>query len=249
MTATNMNSPGKLKVAMLVYPGLTLLDLAGPQSLWGMQAETYLVWENLKPVVTDTSLTLQPTHTFENCPTDVDILCVPGGFGAWAVTGNPAAMEFLQRIGKKARYVTGICFGTVIMAAAGLLDGYKAATHWASYPMLEALGVEGVRERVVVDRNRITGGGVTAGVDFGLTVLAELRGETVAKVTQLLIEYNPKPPFDTGSPERAGPELVAIAAGLVKDDFEKNAMPCDPGSCQKAEGGSRTLNILNPDFF
>ncbi len=222
---TNTATPPKLKIAMLVYPGLTLLDLAGPQSLWGMQAETYLVWENLTPVKTDTDLTLQPTHTFATCPRDVDILCVPGGFGAWAVTGNLPAMEFLKQIGGSARYVTGICFGTIIMAAAGLLDGYKAATHWAAYPMLEMFGVEGVRERVAIDRNRITGGGVTAGVDFGLTVLAALRGETVAKVTQLLIEYNPKPPFDTGSPERAGPELVGIAASLVKDDFENNAMP------------------------
>lgn len=222
---TDTSTPAKLKVAMLVYPRLTLLDLAGPQSLWGMQAETYLVWENLDPVVTDTDLTLQPTHTFDTCPTDVDILCVPGGFGAWDVINNARAMDYLERAGAQAKYVTGICFGTIIMAAAGLLDGYKAATHWATYPMLETLGVEGVRERVVVDRNRITGGGVTAGVDFGLTVLAELRGETVAKATQLLIEYNPKPPFNTGSPEGAGPELVAFAASLVKDDFEQNAMP------------------------
>ena len=225
MSDTNTNAIPKLKVAMLVYPGLTLLDLAGPQSLWGMQAETYLVWENLNPVLTDTNLTLQPTHTFEDCPRKVDILCVPGGFGAWAVLGNAAAMDYLARAGAEARYVTGICFGTIIMAAAGLLDGYKAATHWASYTMLEAFGVEGVHERVVIDRNRITGGGVTAGIDFGLAVLAELRGETVAKVTQLLIEYNPEPPFNTGSPERAGPELVAIAGSLVKDDFEQNAMP------------------------
>ncbi len=222
---TESNSPPKLKVAMLVYPVLTLLDLAGPQSVWAMQADTYLVWENLDPVRTDTDLTLQPTHTFDTCPTDVDILCVPGGFGAWAVTGNPAAMDYLARAGAEARYVTGICFGTIIMAAAGLLDGYKAATHWASYPMLEAFGVEGVHERVVIDRNRITGGGITSGIDFGLTVLRELRGETVAKVTQLLIEYNPEPPFNTGSPVHAGPELVALAANLVKDDFEQNAMP------------------------
>ncbi len=222
---TDTNSPAKLKVAMLVYPRLTLLDLAGPQSLWGRQAETCLVWENLDPVITDTDLTLQPTHTFETCPTEVDILFVPGGFGAWDVINNAKAMEFLARAGADARYVTGICFGTIIMAAAGLLDGYKAATHWATYPMLETLGVEGVRERVVIDRNRITGGGVTAGVDFGLTVLSELRGDTVAKATQLLVEYNPKPPFDAGSPESAGPELTGIAASLVKDDFEQNAMP------------------------
>lgn len=223
---------------MLVYPRLTLLDLAGPQSLWGMQADTYLVWESLTPVVTDTDLTLQPTHTFETCPTDVDILCVPGGFGAWAVINNPAAMKFLARAGAEARFVTGICFGTIIMAAAGLLDGYKAATHWASYPMLEALGVEGVRERVVIDRNRITGGGVTAGVDFGLAVLSELRGEMVAKATQLLIEYNPKPPFDTGSPEKAGPELTAFAASLVKDDFEQNAMPAVRAAANRRNSAS-----------
>lgn len=218
-------TPPKLKVAMLVYPGLTLLDLAGPQSLWSMHAETYLVWENLEPVRTDTDLTLQPTHTFDTCPTDVDILCVPGGFGAWAVTGNLAAMDFLARAGAEARFVTGICVGTIIMAAAGLLDGYKAATHWAAYPMLEAFGIKGIHERVVIDGNRITGGGVTAGIDFGLTVLAQLRGETIAKVTQLLTEYNPEPPFDTGSPERAGPDLTEFAASLVKDDFQKNAMP------------------------
>ncbi|KAF2989281.1 DJ-1/PfpI family protein (plasmid) [Methylocystis sp. MJC1] len=232
-------NPPKLKVAMLVYPRLTLLDLAGPQSLWCMQAETYLVWESLDPVVTDTDLTLQPTHTFETCPTDVDILCVPGGFGAWDVINNARAMDYLARAGAEARYVTGICFGTIIMAAAGLLDGYRAATHWATYPMLESLGVEGVRERVVIDRNRITGGGVTAGVDFGLTVLSELRGETVAKATQLLIEYNPKPPFNAGSPEAAGPELTAFAASLVKDDFEQNAMPAVMAAAQRRKAAAR----------
>lgn len=225
MSDTNTNAIPKLKVAMLIYPGLTLLDLAGPQSLWRMQAETYLVWENLNPVLTDTNLTLQPTHTFEDCPRNVDILCVPGGFGAWAVLGNAAAMDFLKRVGANARYVTGICFGTVIMASAGLLDGYKAATHWASYPLLKMLGVEAVHERVVIDRNRITGGGVTAGIDFGLTVLATLRGEQVAKATQLMIEYNPVPPFDTGSPDRAGPELTAAVTSMLKSEFEQNAMP------------------------
>ena len=230
---TDTSQPAKLKVAMLVYPRLTLLDLAGPQSLWAMHAETHLVWENLTPVETDTSLTLQPTHSFDTCPTDIDILCIPGGFGAWDVINNPAAMKFLERAGAEARFVTGICFGTIIMAAAGLLDGYNAATHWASYPMLEALGVNGVRERVVVDRNRITGGSVTAGVDFGLTVLSKLRGETVAKATQLLIEYNPKPPFTCGTPDQAGAELTAFAAGLVKGDFEQNAMPAVRAAAKK----------------
>lgn len=227
------NPPAKLKVAMLVYPRLTLLDLAGPQSLWAMQAETYLVWQDLNPVITDTDLVLQPTHTFETCPSDIDILCVPGGFGAWDVLGNQKAMEFLARAAADARYVTGICFGTIIMAAAGILDGYKAATHWATYPMLEMLGVEGVRERVVIDRNRITGGGVTAGIDFGLSVLSELRGETVAKATQLLIEYDPKPPFDVGSPDRAGEELTQIAASLVQADFENNAMPAVQAAAER----------------
>ncbi len=115
-------------------------------------------------------------------------------------------------------YVTSVCSGSLLLGMAGLLDGYRAATHWACYDVLEALGVQPGRERVVVDRNRFTGGGVTAGIDFGLTLLAELRGEQVAKVTQLLMEYDPAPPFDTGNPRVAGPELTTAALKIMGED-------------------------------
>jgi transcriptional regulator GlxA family with amidase domain len=165
------------------------------------------------------------THTFADCPENVDVVCVPGGFGTWEVIQNESALGFLQRSAASAHYVTSVCTGSIILAAAGLLDGYKAATHWATYPVLEMLGVEGIRERVVVDRNRITGGGVTAGIDFGLTVLAELLGEDVARTTQLMVEYDPAPPFDSGSPSSAGPAVTAMVQAMLGSDVEHRAVP------------------------
>ena len=127
---------------------------------------------------------------------------------------DPAVLAFLRHQGRTAKFITSVCGGSQFLAKAGLLEGYRAATHWAARPQLAALGVEVGTERVVVDRNRITGGGVTAGIDFGLTIASILYGEEIAKITQLLMEYNPVPPFDTGSPEKAGPELVAKAMRL-----------------------------------
>lgn len=213
-----------LEVAMLAFPAMTLLDLVGPQATWGHHARTHIVWETMDPLVTDTGVTVVPTATFATCPRSVDILFVPGGFGTWDVVANPAALEFLRSRAEGARYVTSVCTGSLILAAAGLLDGYRAATHWATYDMLRELGVEGAHERVVVDRNRITGGGVTAGIDFGLTVLAALRGEVVARTTQLMLEYDPAPPFDAGSPERAGAELTAMVRGMLAQDVETSGM-------------------------
>ena len=218
-------TPPKLTVAMLIYPGMTLLDMAGPQGLWGFHADTYLVWAQRGPVLSDTGVAVVATHDFGDCPQDVDILCVPGGFGTWDVIGNEDALDFLRRLGASARYVTSVCTGSIILAAAGLLDGYKAATHWATYPVLEALGVDAVHERIVVDRNRITGGGVTAGIDFGLAVLAELLGEDVAKTTQLMVEYDPAPPFDAGTPGKAGPALAAAVQAMLAGDIEQKALP------------------------
>jgi cyclohexyl-isocyanide hydratase len=125
-------------------------------------------------------------------------------------------LNFLAEAGKTARYVTSVCTGSLLLGAAGLLNGYKAATHWSYYEALAATGAEPVHARVVVDRNRFSGAGVTAGIDFGLTLLAELRGEVAAKATQLAMEYDPQPPFQTGSPEGAGPELVKIAHGMLQ---------------------------------
>ena len=204
-----------LKIGMLLYPGFTLLDLAGPQAALGMNGQTLLLWKNLEPVAADSGVALCPTTTFDGCPDDLDVLFVPGGFGTNDAMRDAEIVDFLARVGPSARYVTSVCSGSLVLGMAGLLDGYRAATHWACYPALDAVGAIPTHARVVADRNRYTGGGVTAGIDFGLTLLAELRGEQVAKVTQLAMEYDPKPPFDTGTPETAGPELTAIALGLM----------------------------------
>ena len=206
-----------LRVGMLLYPGLTLLDLAGPQAALGMHGETLLLWKELEPVATDTGISLNPTTVFADCPGNLDVLFVPGGFGTNAAMKDPAIVDFLAELGPTARYVTSVCTGALLLGMAGLLDGYRAATHWAFHDALEALGAVVTHERVVTDRNRLTGGGVTSGIDFGLTLLAELRGDQVAKVTQLALEYDPEPPFQTGTPDKAGAELTAIALSVIGD--------------------------------
>ncbi len=214
---TSSSSSKPLIVGMLLYPGFTLLDLAGPQSALGLHGQTLLLWKTLDPVATDAGISLNPTTTFADCPPDLDVLFVPGGFGTNAAMKDSKIVDFLARVGPAARYVTSVCSGSLLLGMAGLLDGYRAATHWACYDALDAVGATATHERVVADRNRFTGGGVTSGIDFGLTLLAELRGEQVAKVTQLAMEYDPKPPFDAGSPDAAGPELTAIALAMMGD--------------------------------
>jgi cyclohexyl-isocyanide hydratase len=213
-----------LKFGMLLYPGFTLLDLAGPQSALGMHGETLLLSKTLEQVPTDSGISVNPTTTFANCPENLDVLFVPGGFGSNAAMKDPEIVDFLAEAGWSARYITSVCSGSLLLGMAGLLEGYKAATHWSCYAGLEATGAEPVRERVVIDRNRMTGGGVTAGIDFGLTLLAELRGEQAAKVTQLAMEYDPQPPFNCGSPETAGPEITNMCLAMGLDGMEAEAV-------------------------
>jgi cyclohexyl-isocyanide hydratase len=205
-----------LQLGMVIFPGLTLLDLVGPQAALGFHAQTHLLWRTLDPVMSDGGIAIVPTTTFAACQTTFDILFVPGGLGTNAAMQDAEILAFLRAHARTARYVTSVCTGALVLAAAGLLDGYQAATHWSSYEALDALGVDGVRRRVVADRNRRTGGGVTAGIDFGLSLLAELRGETAAKVTQLMLEYDPQPPFIGGSPKTAEPEIVEAVVALLK---------------------------------
>jgi len=202
-----------LQVGMLLYPGFTLLDLAGPANALGLHGKIHLIWKTLDSVPTDMGISMNPTVTFDDVPENLDVLFVPGGFGTNDMMMDEEVLAFLRRAGATARYVTSVCTGSVILAMAGLLDGYKAATHWAFYEPLEALGVEPSHERVAIDRNRISGGGVTAGVDFGLIVLAELRGRDVAEFTQLALEYDPQPPFNAGHPRVARPEIVDMISG------------------------------------
>ncbi|MEM8974311.1 MAG: DJ-1/PfpI family protein [Pseudomonadota bacterium] len=220
-TSIPQATPVPLKVGMLCYPGMTMLDLTGPQAVLGSHSETFLIWKSLDPVKTDSGLSSNPSHTFAEVPGQLDVLFVPGGYTATEMMGDDEVIDFLAQAGVSAKYVTSVCSGALLLGMAGLLDGYRAATHWAVYDVLESLGVQAEHARVVHDRNRMTGGGVTAGIDFGLTLLAELRGEMVAKMTQLAMEYDPAPPFDTGSPEKAGPELVAMIQQGMGDGLNK----------------------------
>jgi cyclohexyl-isocyanide hydratase len=201
-----------LRFGLLLFPQVMQLDLTGPAEVFGQVpgAELHLIWKTLDPVPTSKGWRIVPTTTFEACP-QLDVVCVPGGSGQIAVMDDGPTLDFLRRQADGARYVTSVCTGSLVLAAAGLLAGYHATSHWMARDQLAMLGAIPVDARIVKDRDRITGGGVTAGIDFGLTVVAELCGEDVAKLIQLGIEYDPAPPFRAGSPERAGPDLVARA--------------------------------------
>ncbi|MET0387948.1 MAG: DJ-1/PfpI family protein [Polyangiales bacterium] len=204
-----------VQIGMLLFRGFTMLDLVGPLTALGRVAQVHLVSSSLDPVPSDMGYPLVPTTTYADCPKDLDVLFVPGGFTA-DVMGDQPALDFL--VGHShARYITSVCTGSLVLAAAGLLNGYRATTHWATRDMLGLFDVEVVDERVVIDRNRMTGGGVTAGIDFGLALVELLRDQPTAKIQQLMMEYNPAPPFAAGTPEQAGPELVAI----VNDTLEQ----------------------------
>jgi len=199
-----------LHIAFLLFPNVTQLDLTGPAQVLSRlgNARLDLVWKTLDPVPTDAGFSILPTATFADVPC-VDILCVPGGFGTNAVIADDEAMAWVAGVGAEATWVTSVCTGSLILGAAGLLDGYRAGCHWAQRDMLTLFNAIPVDARTVVDRNRVTGGGVTAGIDFALTLTAMIRGEAHARAVQLALEYDPAPPFDSGSPGRAGPDLVA----------------------------------------
>lgn len=210
-----------LEIGMLLYPGLTLLDLIGPQTVFSWFANTHLVWKTMDPIVSDTGIRIQPTRTFESCPSKLDILFVPGGFGQQQLMDDAEALAFLADRAVESKYVTSVCSGSLLLGAAGLLKGYKATSHWATRDALSAFGAEPVDARVVVDRNRITGGGVTAGIDFGLVLLAKLRGDEAAKLTQLAMEYDPEPPFLSGSPKTAESSTIQQAMAFMVAHAEK----------------------------
>ena len=204
-----------LSVGMVLFPGFTLLDLAGPQTAFGLNGQTHLLWKTLDPVPTDMGVSMNPTKTFAEAPDNLDVLFVPGGFGTVDAMRDPEILDFLARAGKTARYITSVCTGSAILGMAGLLDGYRAATHWGFYEPLEALGAVPCYDRVCVDRNRISGGGVTAGIDFGLTVIAAINGQKAAEITQLALEYDPQPPFDAGHPRSCHQDLVAAVEAMM----------------------------------
>jgi cyclohexyl-isocyanide hydratase len=196
---------------MLLYPTFIPLDLFGPHAVFALlgNVNVHLVWKTKDIVMAATNLPVQPTTTFKECPKDLEILFVPGGLeGGTAIMNDPEVVDFLHDRGSRAKYVTSVCTGSLLLGAAGLLQGYKATSHWTVRELLPLLGATPVDQRVVEDRNRITAGGVTAGIDFGLQVAARLRDEPYAKMLQLMLEYDPHPPFAAGNPAGAGTELT-----------------------------------------
>ncbi|MDQ0627190.1 DJ-1/PfpI family protein [Paraburkholderia graminis] len=216
---------GNEQIAMLMYPGMTVMDLIGPQSMFGalMGANIHLVAKTLDPVTSDAGVTIVPTATFDTCPRDLTVLFAPGGTdGTLAAASDPATLSFLRDRGVRAKYITSVCSGSLILGAAGLLKGYKATSHWSVRHVLAEYGAIPTDARVVRDHNRVTGGGVTAGLDFGLMMLAQLRDRTYAECTQLVSEYDPEPPFHAGSLKTA-PPAVAKAMKKLLASFTKQA--------------------------
>jgi cyclohexyl-isocyanide hydratase len=211
--------PEPISIAFLLYPNLTQLDLTGPAQFLSRLGNQRidLVWATKEPVPTDCGFSILPTATFDEVRT-ADILCVPGGLGCIDVMEDEKVLEWIEGIAADAQWVTSVCTGSLILAAAGLLRGYRATSHWGWREYLSLFGAEPVEERIVFDRNRVTGGGVTAGIDFGLALTAAIRGDDFARAVQLGLEYDPAPPFDSGSPEKAGPDLTAFVRARARRD-------------------------------
>jgi cyclohexyl-isocyanide hydratase len=203
---------------MVLFPGLTQLDLTGAYEVLARMPDTrvHLVASTLDPVRSEWGLTILPDATFGDAP-PLDVLCVPGGWGVNKRLDDDELLDFLRIRADHARYITSVCSGSLLLGAAGLLRGYRATTHWLSLDLLPLLGAEAVRQRVVRDRNRVTGAGVTAGIDFALALAAELFGPATAQRIQLAIEYAPAPPFESGSPDTA-PDDIRDALGRDSAD-------------------------------
>lgn len=204
-----MSELSPLSVAFLVFPNVTQLDLTGPAQVLSRLGNTTLnlVWKDTEPVPTDAGFPLLPTARFDEID-QVDLLCVPGGLGTMELLPDPAVHAWLQKVAADAQWVTSVCTGSLVLGAAGLLKGYRSACHWASIEQLSYFGAIPVRARIVEDRNRFSGGGVTSGIDFALALAARIRGDDFARFIQLSIEYDPAPPFDCGTPDKAPPHIL-----------------------------------------
>ena len=208
-----------MKVLALVYPGMTLLDLFGPLQDWSFLPgyEVQYAWHRSGAVPTDCGLSVQATNSFEDAWTDPDVLIVGGGAKPTLdLLGDSAAIAFLADRGSRARWVCSVCTGSLLLGAAGLLRGYRAAVHWGAQEALKQFGAEPSSERVCVDRNRLTGGGITAGVDFGIAVAGYWAGESMGRVIELIMEYAPQPPYGTGRPDLADGQTLAAARAAMQ---------------------------------
>jgi cyclohexyl-isocyanide hydratase len=204
-----MSAP--LQIGLVIFPKVTQLDFTGPLQVFSSVpgAKVHLIWKRIEPVTSDSVLALTPTVTFADCP-QLDVICVPGGVGTDDMVNDEEMLEFLRRQAEGAKYVTSVCTGSLVLGAAGLLSGYRATTHWTAMDLLAPFGAIPTKTRVCVDRNRVTGGGVTAGIDFALTLVSIMIDRQTAEMIQLRLEYNPAPPFNSGSPDTAPPEILAL---------------------------------------
>jgi cyclohexyl-isocyanide hydratase len=219
------------RIGMLIFPRLTQLDMTGPYEVLARLPNTVvdLVARTRDPVTTDRGMQILPTVTYADCP-PLDVVMVPGGPGQQDLMEDEAALEFLRKIAASAKYVTSVCTGSLVLGAAGLLKGKRATCHWAAIDHLALLGAIPVREKVVVDGHIVTGAGVTSGIDFALTLAAILEGEQVAREIQLQIEYDPAPPFNSGSPKTAAPAMLeAVKARLAKLNEERRVVAARVG--------------------
>lgn len=215
-----MSAP--LQIGLVVFPKVAQLDFTGPLQVFAALpgAKVHLIWKRIEPVPSGSVMAFMPTTTFADCP-QLDVICVPGGAGINDMVNDEEMLAFLRKQAEGAKYVTSVCTGSLVLGAAGLLKGYRAATHWSAMEYLSAFGATPTNTRVCTDRNRITGGGVTAGIDFALTVVSVLVDRETAEAIQLGIEYNPAPPFNSGSPDTAPAEIVA----RVRERLAKSESP------------------------
>ncbi len=209
------------QIGMLIFPRLTQLDMTGPYEVLARLPDTkiHLVARTLEPVTTDRGMQIVPTVTYETCP-PLDVIMVPGGPGQQDLMEDEVVLSFLRQQAGSAKYVTSVCTGSLVLGAAGLLKGKRATCHWNALEHLKLLGAIPVSEKVVIDGNIVTGAGVTSGIDFALTLAAILEGEQMAREIQLGIEYDPEPPFDSGSPKTAPRELVETLRGRGSKLYE-----------------------------
>jgi cyclohexyl-isocyanide hydratase len=226
-----------LSIGLVLFPKLTQLDLTGPLEVFSRvpDAQVHLLWKDLKPVASDKGFAIVPTMTFTDCP-KLDVICVPGGPGQVDLMDDTEMLDFLRRAAPDCRWITSVCTGSLVLGAAGLLKGYKATCHWGSIDQLALLGVEPVAERIVRDRNRMTGGGVTSGIDFALALVSEMVGREVAEAIQLQLEYDPQPPFNAGTPRTAPTGVLADVKKKMADFIAKRRAATEKAAKNLAAG-------------
>lgn len=220
MLMTDTQKP--FHIVFLLFDGITQLDFTGPAQFLARMpgAVVHTAAKAVQPIQTDSGFAMLPSTNLTDCP-QADLLCVPGGFGTRDVIQDQETLQFLRDQAAGAQYVTSVCTGSLALGAAGLLKGKRATSHWAYTSLLEKFGATYEAARVVKDGNVITAGGVTSGIDFALTVIAEIAGQQFAEAVQLGLEYDPHPPFDSGNPAVADPKLVQLLNDRTYGDVLK----------------------------